>query len=124
MAAEVVARRRRALTHIRRAVGMALNGVLTTLDDGDADTLDALTARWGRSYMDHLRALSTSDDPTPLPGAAPGWAQAILAVPLQPPSTGLVALRTGADAGMEAVEAALNAGTALLAACEQVCADV
>ena len=69
--------RRKMLTHVRRGAGMALNGVLvaaemaSVLSDEDAATV------WGRSYLDHLRALAsrvpdrTASDAPPLPIEVP-----------------------------------------------------
>jgi HEPN domain-containing protein len=50
---EALARRayRPAVTHARRAAGMALNGVLVLQE----------IARWGRSYMEHITALVTDE---------------------------------------------------------------
>ena len=52
---ETLARRamRPGVTHARRAAGMAWNGVLALTTDA------ALTAKFGRSYMDHVVALVT-----------------------------------------------------------------
>lgn len=58
------------LAHARRAAGMALNAVLVVqLDD-----------RYGRSYVDHLRALR--DDDT-VPGHVREAARALLVAPIQ-----------------------------------------
>ncbi|MDB4979703.1 MAG: hypothetical protein JWM82_455, partial [Myxococcales bacterium] len=48
------------VTHARRAAGMAWNAVLAAAPD-DAAT-DALIARFGRSYMEHVAALAAADD--------------------------------------------------------------
>ena len=50
--------RRKAVTILRRGAGMALNGAL--MHGWRAGRFDLATAatRWGRSYMDHLRALA------------------------------------------------------------------
>jgi hypothetical protein len=48
------------VTHARRAAGMAWNAVLASEPDGA--TMDALVARFGRSYMEHVSALASEDD--------------------------------------------------------------
>ena len=50
--------RRTAITHARRGAGMALNAVLVALAVSPHEEL-----RWGRSYIDHLRAIASADDP-------------------------------------------------------------
>ncbi len=57
--AETLARRavRPGVTHARRAAGMAWNAVLAAAPD-----VDALVARFGRSYMEHVAALATAAD--------------------------------------------------------------
>ena len=53
------------VTHARRAAGMAWNAVLAAAPD------DALAARFGRSYMEHVAALATAPDvPEPVRAAA------------------------------------------------------
>jgi len=61
-AAEALARRavRPGVTHARRAAGMAWNAVLAAAPD--APTGDALVARFGRSYMEHVAALAAATD--------------------------------------------------------------
>jgi len=68
LAAEALARRaaRPGVTHARRAAGMAWNAVLAAAPD-DA-TADALIARFGRSYMEHVAALAAEP---PAPGDVP-----------------------------------------------------
>lgn len=101
-----VTSRRTAVTHARRAAGMALNAVLTTLTDGET--------RWGRSYLEHLQALAR--DESPLPGATRAAAGTLLAVsPVAPP--GLVALSRGPHA---AADEALAAARAIVEACAAV----
>ena len=58
-AAETLARRavRPGVTHARRAAGMAWNAVLAAAPD-----VDALVARFGRSYMEHVAALASAPD--------------------------------------------------------------
>lgn len=71
--------RRTAVTHARRAAGMALNAVLVALG---ADAGDEL--RWGRSYIDHLRALADADEPRcrPLSVTTGAAAARLLAIPV------------------------------------------
>ncbi len=83
--------RRTAVTHARRAAGMALNAVLVTLGDTLGDTLgehdsEAPEQRWGRSYIDHLRALADADERRRHPLAATTQAAAarLLAIPVVP----------------------------------------
>jgi len=99
--------RRTAVTHARRAAGMALNAVLTTLPDGET--------RWGRSYLEHLQALTrvTTD---PLPAEMRAAATTLLAiVPVAPP--GLVTLARGPHA---AADEALAAAREIVAACAAI----
>ena len=53
--------RRTAVTHARRAAGMALNGVLVEMVTRGWSVERCETA-WGRSYIDHLRILARSPD--------------------------------------------------------------
>jgi hypothetical protein len=48
------------VTHARRAAGMAWNAVMAAAPDAAAE--DALVARYGRSYMDHVVALAAATD--------------------------------------------------------------
>ena len=62
--------RRTAVTHARRAAGMALNAVLVASHEAGVVTGSEPGAelRWGRSYVDHLRALADPRIPiSPLP---------------------------------------------------------
>lgn len=98
-----VGSRRTAVTHARRAAGMALNAVLTTLSDGET--------RWGRSYLEHLQALVRA--PKPLPEAAKAAAASLVAIsPVAPP--GLVTLSRGPHA---AADEALAAARVIVDAC-------
>jgi hypothetical protein len=56
---------RPAVTHARRAAGMALNAILRTLPPDDPRH-----ARWGRSYMEHLAALAADPAAPENAGAA------------------------------------------------------
>ncbi len=82
-----LATRRTAVTHARRAAGMALNAVLVTLDPREE-------LRWGRSYLDHLRALASAepDQLAPLPPDARALATDLLAISVVPTAVQLVQL--------------------------------
>ena len=80
-AALVRGQQRPGVASARRAAGMAWNGVLAL-----AETLEE---RYGRSYMDHLKALM--DDPS-VPGGVQGAARALLQAPL---ATELIPLGRG-----------------------------
>jgi hypothetical protein len=103
--------RRSAVTHARRAAGMALNAVLAGTP-GDA-------SRWGRSYVDHLRAVaSATDGPSPLPATTPALAAALLSIPLAPALVGLGAARDAEAArALDVAETLLDHAEAPLAAC-------
>jgi hypothetical protein len=60
-AEEALARRaaRPGVTHARRAAGMAWNAVLAAATGDDAE---AILARYGRSYMEHVVALAAAED--------------------------------------------------------------
>lgn len=104
--------RRAAVTHARRAAGMALNGALV-----------AMAARgwprarceqiWGRSYIDHLRALAKAGEDAqlrePFDAEFCERCAALLAINVMPAAghTGLVMLsRSKDDAGRSALELA------------------
>jgi hypothetical protein len=102
-----IAERRAAITHARRAAGMALNAVLVAWSDREPDRDPE--SPWGRSYLDHLRALADGKL-GPLDEHAAAIARAVLATPLAPT---LVSLgRRHAD-----IEAALAQARALTQAC-------
>lgn len=96
-----LASRRTAVTHARRAAGMALNAVLVA--SAPADEL-----RWGRSYIDHLRALTDPTRPIdPLPPAARPLAAALLEIPVLGTATTLVQLgRTAHSAAQQSLDLA------------------
>jgi hypothetical protein len=108
--------RRTGITHARRAAGMALNGVLVSMA-GRGWTKDRCETAWGRSYMDHLRAVADSarSEADPFDFQQAERCRTLLAIPVMPP-TGLVRLATRKD------EAASQA-VALAAAIVQGCAD-
>jgi hypothetical protein len=87
--------RRKAVTHARRAAGMALNAVLRhAVDRGEP--LESVQPVWGRSYIDHLRALAGD---APLLGCDPSTREAcgaLLAIAVVP-AQGLVSLARDQD---------------------------
>lgn len=100
-----VASRRTAVTHARRAAGMAANAVLREMEDGET--------RWGRSYLEHLQALAR--DASPLPTAVQAAARTLLQIsPVAP--AGLVTLSRGPHA---AADEALVAARTIVDACAQ-----
>ncbi|KIG17361.1 hypothetical protein DB30_03418 [Enhygromyxa salina] len=113
-----LASRRTAVTHARRAAGMALNATLVTLAARGWSRERCETA-WGRSYIDHLRALSASlDDPSergrePFDLEQCQRCRELLQIPVMPPA-GLVRLARSKD---EAASAALDTATALVRGC-------
>jgi hypothetical protein len=97
-----VAMRRTAVTHARRAAGMAINAVLVNLAPGDE-------LRWGRSYLDHLRALASAepDQLAPLPPETRDLANRLLAISVVPTAIQLVQLtRTPHGVALKALELA------------------
>lgn len=95
--------RRTAITHARRGAGMALNAVLVALTVPPPEEL-----RWGRSYIDHLRAIAGADDPRrhPMSAQARTIAARLLTITVAP-TAALVQLGRGPDsAAHEALELA------------------
>lgn len=68
---------RPAITHARRAAGMACNAVLVE------DAARGVTHDWGRSYMEHLQALAAGG--AVVPGAVQQAAALLLATPPRAP---------------------------------------
>lgn len=66
---------RAGVAQARRAAGMAWNAVLLGIPDR------AQRARYGRSYMDHLKALSTDSS---VPATVQEAASALISTPMQP----------------------------------------
>jgi hypothetical protein len=99
--AETLARRavRPGVTHARRAAGMAWNAVLAAAPDDAA--ADALVARFGRSYMEHVAALASAAD---APDAVRAAAQLLRDTPPAPPA--LVTLTPPGHPDLRALEAA------------------
>ena len=110
--------RRTAVTHARRAAGMAINAVLVALAVAPDDEL-----RWGRSYLDHLRALASAD-PTgrhPLPDRVQALASGLMTIAVVPAADGLVQLGRGPDS---AAQQALDTARALVDACAATIVDL
>jgi len=95
LAAAALERRavRPGVTHARRAAGMAWNAVLAAAPDDEA-----LVARFGRSYMEHIEALGTATD---APDEIRAAAALLLHTPPAPP-----ALITLGKPDLRALEAA------------------
>ncbi len=111
-----VASRRTAVTHARRAAGMALNGVLVALG-GQLDRMSCET-RWGRSYIDHLRALASASpsDRAPMSAEAAEAARELMTIgPM--PERGLVQLQANAHGP---ARRALELARSLVRECERV----
>ena len=104
--------RRTAITHARRAAGMALNAVLVRLkESGDPRAAHAETM-WGRSYQHHLKAVADPNDPAAsllLSPAAQIHAQTLLSTPV---GAGPL-VRLGSDATADARSALAAAGSML-----------
>ncbi len=111
-----VSSRRAAITYARRAAGMALNGLLVAFGRVTGDVVGA-TRRWGRSYIDHLRALAAESDPAAmhLPPSAPSACARLLEIPVVPPQ-GLVQLGAAphvpAERSLELASMIIDAATA------------
>ncbi len=108
--------RRTAITHARRGAGMALNAVLVALAVEPEAEL-----RWGRSYIDHLRAIASADEARrhPLPAHTGALAARLLTIAVVP-TTALVQLGRGPDS---AAHEALDLARSLLAECTAAVAD-
>jgi len=114
-----VSSRRAAITYARRASGMALNGLLVAFARATGDTLGA-TQRWGRSYIDHLRALAAESDPAAmhLPSSATSASAGLLKIPVVA-AQGLVQLgatpHVPAERSLELASTLIEAATAAAA---------
>lgn len=105
-----IATRRAAITHARRAAGMALNGVLVAMADRGWPR-EHCESVWGRSYIDHLRVLAEhASTREPLGDAVGESAAALLAIPVNA-ATGLVPLARSRD---EAAQRALALAAAIV----------
>lgn len=100
--------RRTAITHARRAAGMALNGVLVEMHARGWSAERCETA-WGRSYIDHLRTLANASEGArePFDAVHCESCRALLSIAVVPSTTGLVRLgRSKDDAAAHALELA------------------
>lgn len=95
--------RRRQVTHARRAGGMALNALLQA-EHQRGVPLDLVDTKWGRSYIDHLRAAAVDESCDP---ALRSSCETLMAVPVvaQAAPT-LIRLRQDETPGRQAVAAA------------------
>jgi hypothetical protein len=111
-----IASRRTAVTHARRAAGMALNGVLVAMA-ARGWPRERCESVWGRSYLDHLRVLAEADASSaePLEAALGDSAKALLAIPVQG-ATGLVSLSRSRD---EAAQRALALAATIVDAAQR-----
>jgi HEPN domain-containing protein len=97
-AEETMARRaiRAAVTHARRAAGMAVNAVLVLRDD----------PRFGRSYMEHVAALASDEA---APAAVRAAARALREAPPAPAAGGaLIALGKADRRALDAAAAVIG----------------
>lgn len=97
--------RRKVLTHLRRAGGMALNGVLVAAHTRESLTREEAESVWGRSYVDHLRCIGASASPAPeAPESVCKAARSLVELPLNDPER---LVRLGGGHG-PVVEAAMS----------------
>jgi hypothetical protein len=122
LGAAVLSVRRSAVTHARRAAGMALNAVLVAMaargwSQGRSEAI------WGRSYIDHVRTLADpAVDPRvlePFDAELGQRCREILAIPVMPNmgQTDLVRLARTRD---EAAASALAVARAIVDECVAV----
>jgi hypothetical protein len=110
--------RRTAITHARRAAGMALNATLVEMA-ARGWPREQCEHIWGRSYIDHLRALSVADTHEPFDLEQARRCRELLAIPVMPP-TGLVKLARSRD---EAAIGALDIAEQIVLACAEIVGD-
>jgi HEPN domain-containing protein len=108
---EQLGSRRTAITHARRAAGMALNATLVSMA-ARGWSRQRCESAWGRSYIDHLRTLAAALEPDRAAERAPfeleqcRRCKELLAISVMPP-TGLVELaRTKDEAARQSLELA------------------
>lgn len=109
--------RRTTLTHLRRAAGMALNAVLVHWGrtSSRAEPIDVETV-WGRSYLEHLEAVSHPDtDRGPLGDEVVAHARVLLRTPIDRPAL----LGLGKDRHAD-LRRAFEAATGLCGHCARV----
>jgi hypothetical protein len=109
--------RRTAITHARRAAGMALNAALVAML-ARGWSRERCEHAWGRSYIDHLRALAGADEHEPFDVDLAKRCRTLLEVPVMPP-TGLVKLARSRD---EAASEALDLASQIVRACAEIVA--
>ncbi len=119
-AEEQLGSRRTAVTHARRAAGMALNGVLVAMA-ARGWSQERCESIWGRSYIDHLRTLASADPHVrePFDAAVSDACRDLLAIPVMPPS-GLISIARSKD---QAATAALELAQRLVRACAEQLGD-
>jgi len=115
--------RRAAVTHARRAAGMALNAVLVAqAERGWSD--QRCESAWGRSYIDHVRALGRAKDEAarePFDARMSEACAALLDIGVMPAgSGGLVSLSRERD---EPQREALELAASIRRACAELCAE-
>lgn len=105
--------RRTAVTHARRAAGMALNAALVAMSTRGWSR-ERSEQIWGRSYVDHLRLLAEPGTHELFDAEFCGRCRELLGIaPVQQP--GLVQLARARD---EAAARALDLAAAIVAECE------
>lgn len=115
---EQLGSRRTAITHARRAAGMALNGVLVAMATRGWSRERCETA-WGRSYIDHLRSLAAGLEAGQEQRREPFDAEQcercrdLLQIPVMPPA-GLIRL---AARKHEAADQSLDTAVAVVQTC-------
>jgi HEPN domain-containing protein len=107
--------RRTAVTHARRAAGMALNATLVAMSARGWSSEDCERA-WGRSYIDHLRALAEAGAHEPFDAEFAKRCRSLLEISPMPP-TGLVKLARSRD---EAAGSALDLAAGIVAECAKI----
>jgi HEPN domain-containing protein len=107
--------RRTAVTHARRAAGMALNAALVEMA-ARGWAPEVCEQVWGRSYIDHLRALAGADTHEPFDREQARRCRELLAIPVMPP-TGLVKLARSRD---EAAIGALDIAEEIVRECAAI----
>ena len=85
--------RRTAVTHARRAAGMALNGVLVHLHEYHHYQTEDCEQMWGRSYVEHLRMLANIDAPRPFEVSMATMCRELVEITVMPSQAQLVQLQ-------------------------------
>ncbi len=116
LGADHEAHRRRVITHLRRGAGMGLNACLAAAHGEAATTLEETCRVWGRSYMDHLRAVASDAPLLELPATVRPHAGALVALQFQATTGALVSIRS---TGSDNLDDARDAARVLVDACAQ-----